>query len=265
MASFGDNQQAAAGAEFAVQRLGAHTAAVLYDDQLSYAQLLEKYFSTSFRAQRGVVVLTRGFHAGDENVKAMLAPLRPRGTITGDDDEDDAVIPHTRRIVPDVVYLAAGPDEAGPLLGKLRKAGYDGPVLGGDSFDDVGLIAAAEATGGRVWFTTHAALGARHSTGAMRRFAQLYASAYGRQPQNSFAGLGFDAVNLVAHAVLEAGSVKPAAVRDALAATRTFAGVTGSLSYPAGGMAPRKAVTVIAVARRPELAAVLVPRHVAKP
>jgi hypothetical protein len=54
-------------------------------------------------------------------------------------------------------------------------------------------------------------------------------------------------------------------VRDALLETRGFAGVTGILSYAGGSLVPRKAVTVVEVGRRAELAAEITPAFVPEP
>ena len=53
LACFGDNTQAAASAQYASDRLGARTAAVLYDKDMDYTRLLAKYFTRSLRAQGG--------------------------------------------------------------------------------------------------------------------------------------------------------------------------------------------------------------------
>ena len=137
--------------------------------------------------------------------------------------------------------------------------------MGGDSFDSGELIEAARETGGGVYFTTHAAFGLAHSTAAMRRFTTWFRSAYGRPPENAFAGLGFDAVNLVASAILKAKSTDPRKVRDALLETRGFSGVSGGLSYAGGSLVPRKAVSVIVVDHRAELAAQITPSFVPAP
>ena len=64
---------------------------------------------------------------------------------------------------------------------------------------------------------------------------------------------------------MRAQSADPAKVRDALLQTRGFEGVTGTLSYADGNLVPRKAVTVIAVGRRAELAAEITPAFVPEP
>src|SRR5665647_2939081 len=132
----------------------------------------------------------------------------------------------------------------GPAVGRA--------VPGGELAHGDGAVRQTEGgVGGEV----HAAFGLAHSTIAMRKFTTWYRSAYGRPPENAFPGLGFDAINLVAKAILRAKSADPRKVRDALLETRGFAGVSGSLSYAGGSLAPRKAVTVVVVGRRAELAA----------
>ena len=259
LACFGDNAQAAAGAEYAADWLGVRTVAILYDKDMDYTRLLQRYFGQSFTAQGGKVVLRAGFHSGEYDVAKLLAPPAGEGDDEGDDGES---APPLRA---QLLFVAAGPDDAGPLVRKLRAAGYRQPIMGGDSYDNPQLIKAARRTGGGVYFTTHAALGLAHSTVAMREFASLYQSAYGRPPENAFAGLGFDAVNLVARAIRRAKSADPRKVRDALLKTRGFAGVTGILSYAGGSLVPRKAVTVVEVGRRAELAAEITPVFVPEP
>ena len=254
LACFGDNVQAAAGAELAADRLGARTAAILFDRDMDYTRLLQRYFGRSFRAQGGTVVLRAAFHSGERDVAKLLAPLAGEN---GDESGASAAA--------QLLFVAAGPDDAGPLVRKLRAAGYSQPIMGGDSFDSPELIAAARETGGDVYFTTHAAFGLAHSTRAMRQFTTWYRWAYGRPPENAFAGLGFDAVNLVAEAILRAQSTDPAKVREALLKTRGFEGVTGGLSYDDGILVPRKAVSVIVVGRRAELAAQITPAFVPEP
>ena len=164
-----------------------------------------------------------------------------------------------------LLFVAAGPDDAGPLVRELRAAGYRQPIMGGDSFDSAELIKAARQTGGGVYFTTHAAFGLAHSTPRCAGSRRCIAPPTGGPPENAFAGLGFDAVNLVARAITRAKSADPKAVRDALEETRGSAGVTGGLSYGGDSLVPRKAVSVIEVDRRAKLAAEITPSFVPQP
>ena len=62
----------------------------------------------------------------------------------------------------------------------------------------------------------------------------------------AFAALAYDSVWLVADALKRAGSADPTALRDAIAASRDFPGVTGTISFDQG-RDPKKPVIVIRV------------------
>jgi len=85
LACFGDNVQAAAGAEYAADWLGARTAAILFDKDMEYTRLLQRYFGQSFSAQGGTIVLRAGFHSGEHDIAKLLAPPGGRNGDEGDD------------------------------------------------------------------------------------------------------------------------------------------------------------------------------------
>ena len=84
-------------------------------------------------------------------------------------------------------------------------------------------------------------------TPEMKAFIRAYAESYGRDPGNAFAALGYDSVNLLANAIRRAGSTDPDAIRKALADTRNFEGIVGSISYSPESRVPKKPVAIIEV------------------
>ncbi len=268
LACFGDNAQAAAGAQYATDQLAAFTAIVLYDKDLQYTRLLARYFERSFRAQGGKVLASWDIETGRAAIQGRSGASSSDEAEGGDDQGET----HTSGLSgpaaaaqADIIYVAASPTGAPAMVRSLRGMGLRQPIMGGDSFDAPALINAAEKTGGKVYFTTHAGIGLSSASKAVRRFDATFQAAYGRPPQNAFAGLGYDAVGLVASAIRRADSVKPSDVRDAIQATRHFAGVTGTLSYAGADRVPRKKVTVVGVGQRPVVVAQFTPGYVAKP
>lgn len=255
LACFGDNAQAAASAQYAMEQLGASSAAVLYDKELDYSRLLSRYFERSLRAQGGQVLASAGYAEGEDAV----ARLADAGGGAGARGKPGAAAEA------DVLFVAAAPEAAPTLVRQLRRAGYEQPIMGGDSFDSAALIKAAEKTGGKVYYTTHAAVGISSASIAVRRFDASFRAAYGRPPQNAFAGLGYDAVGLIASAVKRADSVHPSDIRDAVRKTRRYRGVTGTLSYEAKDAVPHKRVTMVCVGRRPVVVAQFTPGYVSEP
>jgi len=257
LACCSDNAQAAAGAEYAVARLEARTAAVLYDKGLASTRSLSRYFQRSFRAQGGRVLVTAAYEEEGE-VALRLAEGRKRAA-----DRDART--GAGAAGADVLFVAADPAEAAAVVRRVRLAGYAQPIIGTDSFDSAAVVTVAVRTGGDVCYTTHAAVGISSAGRAVRQFDTSFRTVYGRPPQNSFAGLGYDTIGLVAAAIRRADSATPADVRRALQRTRHYPGVTGTLGYDRGERLPRKTVTVVCVKRRPVVAAEFTPAHVADP
>jgi len=248
MACFGDNTQAAAGAEYAFSSLGAQTAYVLFDETMDYTVLLARYFKERYLQLGGDIVGEDTYAGGASDFSAQIAKLE------------------SLRDPPDVLYVASGPDDIGPLVRQLRDAGVDEPILGGDAYDTPLLVQIAGAAANDVHFTTHALFDPAQATPREKQFIDAYQARFGILPESSFAGLGYDAVNLLAGAIERAGSAKQKVVPGALEATRGFPGVTGTISFAPGVHIPEKQVTIVRVKDGAlTLAAILAPDEVPPP
>jgi branched-chain amino acid transport system substrate-binding protein len=227
MAAFGDDAQAHAVATVAHTNLRGGTAFLLVDRRSDFTRALARFFRQRFVARGGTVVGQMFYATGERNFAPAIA--RVRGL----------------RSPPDVLFFSALPSEAGRLVRQFRAAGLTQPILSGDGFDTplVGRVAGTLADD--IYYSTHVAL----DSGAprVRRFVAAYRKRYRRLPENAFAALGYDTMRLIADAVRRARSTEPRAIRDALAATRGFAMVTGTISYAGGRRIPRKPVTIVRV------------------
>lgn len=226
LACFGDNVQAAAGAEWAYNSQGARSAAVLYRTESTYTELLQGYFQSRFQELGGQIVSVEGYDpedSGDSGITAAVGRLEPA----------------------DLVYLAATPDEVLTAVQAVRESGFQGPILGGDGLD-IGTMWAGQDVE-QVYFTTHAYLGADNTDSEVVAFRQAFAETYPDGTPDAFTALGYDAANLLITAVRDAGSSDPLAVRAALANIQDFPGVTGQISYANGDEIPTKSVSIIGV------------------
>jgi len=121
--------------------------------------------------------------------------------------------------------------EGSDLVRALREAGLDAEILAGD-----GLVSpefprrAGGAAEGTIVTYPFDPDGCERARAFVRRFA----ARFGRPP-DSFAAHGYDAVGCLVAAAVRAGSWERAALRDALAATRGYEGVTGDLAFDATG------------------------------
>ena len=223
LACFGDNVQAAAGAEWAYQTLGARKVHVYADMDLTYPRLLQGYFVDSFKALGGTV-------EGMEAVKPGASQL----VLTAPGDVD-------------LVYVSVETaEDANRVISALRDAGYTGPVLGGDGYDEPETWKTASNLGD-IYFTTHVYLGDDHSDDRVAAFVSDYRATFGGEEPTAFAALAYDAVGLMAAAIANAGSAAPDKIAGGLAQIDGYEGVTGEISYAGGSQIPVKSVTLVKI------------------
>jgi branched-chain amino acid transport system substrate-binding protein len=228
LACFGDNVQAAAGADFVKSELDGSKVFLLRDNSTEYTTLLAKYFDEAFTHDGGKIIGRDDYKSGDTSFSAQITKLKAMST------------------KPDVVYVSAMPDDIGLVVKQMRQAGVMEPIVGGDGYDTPLLISVGGDASNDVYYSTHAYM-AEDSTPAIQKFYADYKAAYGTEPEDAFAALGYDTVGLIADAIERAGSEHPKAIRDAIAATSGYAGVTGTISYPKDVRVPSKTVAMIGV------------------
>jgi branched-chain amino acid transport system substrate-binding protein len=228
LACFGDNVQAAAGAEFAFKNFG-KTAYLLWDKGVEYTTLLGAYFKARFTELGGTIVLEDSYDDKATDFAAQIAKVK--------------ALPQQ----PDFYYIAAMPYNVGPVVKQFRDAGITGPIVGGDGYDTPDLVSVAGPASDNVYFSTHALMDATNGTDGIKKFIAAYNKEYGHDPENAFAALGYDTVYLLVDAIKRAGSTDPQALKAAIEATKDFPGITGSISFTAGSHVPQKGVTIIAV------------------
>lgn len=227
---FGDNIQAYAGAEFAVKDLKAKTAYILTDKAMDYTITLSKYFKERFVKMNGAnsILLEDTYQTEDVDFSAQIDRLK------------------NLKPQPDVLYVASDPSKCGVIAKQIRAKGLNQPIIGGDGYDTPLLI----ELGGKgadkdVYFTTHASLS--NPAKIVQNFVKAYKAKYKNDPENAFAALGYDTMYLFADAMKRAKSFQPKAIKEALAKTNGFVGVTGKISYKAGSRVPNKSVTILTV------------------
>jgi len=228
LAAFGDNVQAAVGAEFALNKLKAKTCYLLTDLGAEYTTLLSDYFVSAFEHGGGKILERDTYKTGDKTFTAQIAKLK--------------AMPQK----PDFIFSSSLAEEIGLILKQLRQAGITLPVVGGDGYDSPLVVEVGGEAANDTYFTTHAFVGEGASP-KVKAFGDAYKKATGNQPENAFAPLGYDAVKLMADAIKRAGEADPAKIRDALAATSGLDGVTGTITYRPGISVPDKSVSVIGI------------------
>jgi branched-chain amino acid transport system substrate-binding protein len=228
LACFGDNVQAAVGAEYAFKTFGKN-AYFLWDKGVEYTTLLGQYFKSRFTELGGTIALEDSYDDKATDFSAQITKIK-------------ALSPQ-----PDFYYVAAMPYNIGPLVKQFRDAGITGPIVGGDGYDTPDLVKVGGAAANNVFFTTHALMDATGGTDGIKKFMADYKAEYGNDPENAFAALGYDTVFLMADAIKRAGGTDSAAVKAAIESTKDFPGITGKITFSADSHVPQKGVTVISV------------------
>ncbi len=216
-------------AQYAAEKLGAKTAAILYESGSDYSEGLKDAFAAK-AAELGItVVATEAFASGDKDFNAQMTK------IAGQD--------------PDVVFMPVYYGEAGLAITQGRQAGMTATVLGGDGFGGIKDYATAADLEGTVYCSGYAP-----GTESVAQFEKDYEAAYGVKVPNMFAPLAYDAAMLMCTAIkaaedkgLTAGSDEyMAAVVEAMATSDGVKGITGSYSFD-GSNNPIKDVAIIEV------------------
>lgn len=227
---FCDNHQAAAAAEFAVKDLHTELAYMLTQNDMEYTRLLGSYFQQNYLEKGGKIAANDTFTSQDIDISKQLQKLKASNT-------------HF-----DLIYVASDPTFAPTIIRQIRTAGFNEPIIGGDSFDSTALSLKNEKfITNNVYFTTHAFINKNNPDPSIRQFISDYVNTYQQEPETSFAGLGYDTVKIMAQAIQLARSTSTADLRASLLNINDFNGITGIISYKYGNSVPEKTVTIIQI------------------
>lgn len=228
MTPFGDDDQSFAIADYALDTLGYTHFAVWTDQSMDFTKALSAFFIQRVTDRGANISLKDTFMIGDTDFSAQIARLKAQNPM------------------PEAVFISAIPTEAGLTVKQIREAGLDIAIVSGDGFDTDLLVGTpGVALANNVYFSTHTFR--EDDRAEVTAFIAAYNDKYGVDPENAFAPLGYDALNLVADAITRAGSANPATIRVALRETRGFKAVTGEISYTRDTMVPPKPVSIISV------------------
>lgn len=205
---FNDSFQGVTMANFALNNLEAKKAVIIQDKSSDYAAGLAKNFKETFTAGGGEIVGEEGYVAKDKDFNAILTKIKGQEF--------------------DVIFLPGYYQEAGLIIKQARDLDISAPILGADGFDSPVLLelAGAEALND-VYFSNH--YSNLDQDPLVQKFIEDFKTKYGKEP-NAFHALGYDLGKYIADAIKRAGSPEPEKIKDALANTENFVGVTGSFS-----------------------------------
>jgi branched-chain amino acid transport system substrate-binding protein len=207
--------------DFAMNNLKAQTAAILRDQKSDYSMGLADFFVKRFKEKGGTIVSDQSYVAGDVDFKSQLTNIRGQK--------------------PDVIFVPGYYGEVGLIAKQARELGVKVALLGGDGWDSSKLYEIGGAALDGCYFSSH--YSPESTDPKVQDFVKKYQTKYGQVP-DALATLGYDSMGVLAAALKNAKSLSEADIRDAIAATKAYTGVTGSISLDANRDAVKPAVVL---------------------
>ncbi len=205
---FIDPVQGAAIAQFAAKSLGAKTAAIMVDRKNDYSTGLEKVIGETFTKLGGKIVATQSYQEGDQDFNAQLTSLKGSN--------------------PEVLFVPGYYNDVGLIAKQARDKGITVPLIGGDGWDSEQLYKIGGTALNGSYFTNH--YSPYDTDPKVQKFVNDYKAKYGSIP-DALAATAYDAARIMFDAVKRSKSLAGPDIRDALAATKDFPGVTGTVTF----------------------------------
>jgi branched-chain amino acid transport system substrate-binding protein len=210
-------------AGFVQKQFDAKTVAVLYDVASDYPKGLAENFRDAAEADGMQVVAFESFTTGDTDFSSQLTNIIAAK--------------------PDVLFTPQYYNEVPLIVQQARDLGFEGPIVGSDSWGTPDLLDLCGDACNGLFFSTHYAPDIATEVG--QAFIGAYDELYGAKPDD-VAALTYDAFQLLFTAIRNAQSTDRAAIRDALANIQLFEGVTGLMSFDEQGD-PIKCAVIIQI------------------
>jgi branched-chain amino acid transport system substrate-binding protein len=216
-------------ANFVTDEFGFTKAGVLYDIASDYPKGLAEFFKSGWEDIHGPdsVVAFESFTTGDADFSAQLTKIINAGA--------------------EFIFAPQYYNEVALIVQQARELGFEGPIVGSDSWGSAELMNLCGDACKGLFFSTHYA--AEGATGATKEFIDEYDAKYGYVPDDVGA-LTWDAMNIVKTAIQNCGEITGdletdrQCVRDAMAGIEEFPGITGNMTFTDEGDPIKCAVIV---------------------
>ncbi len=234
---FTDTFQGQLLARFARETLKAERVAMLVDQRSDYAVGLAKVFAARYGALGGKIVSEEAYARGDTDFRGQLT--------------------RTKAARPQVLFIPGYYSDIGPLARQARELGMRATLLGGDGWDSgerLGQLGGAAVEG--ALYSTHFA--PDNPGGRVQDFLARYKARFGHLP-DALGALGYDAARVGIDALRRSNGAGGPALREQIARTRDFDGITGRITLGPDRDAVKPAVIVKLVKGTPTFAAEVSP------
>lgn len=209
-------------ANFARNTLKAERVAVFTDVKSDYSKGLARFFKEGFIKAGGQIVAELDYNGGDKDFKGQLTAIKAAN--------------------PQGVFVPGYYTDAALICIQAREVGLTVPLFGGDGWESEKLIEIGKEAVEGNFFSTHYSPDAGGEKG--KAFVESYKKRYNGKVPDAMAALGYDSALILFDAMTRANSTEGPKVRDALASTKDFEGVTGKITINAQRDADKAAVII---------------------
>ena len=208
-------------AKFVTETLKLRNVAILRDIKNDYSVGLADVFVENMAQMGGTIVADQSYSEGDTDFSAQLTAIKAKN--------------------PQGIFIPGYYTEVGLVARQARTLGLAVPLLGGDGWDSPKLWEIGGESLNNSYFSTHYSVD--DPSPAIQKFVADYKARFNEVP-DGLAALGYDAAHILFDAIRRANSIEPAQIRDALAQTKDYAGVTGTITLDADRNAVKPAVVL---------------------
>lgn len=204
---FIDPFQGSVMAKYAKDELKFTKVAILTDTKSAYSDGLTQVFKKRFAELGGTIVAVEAYGKGDTDFRAQLTNLK--------------------KVKPEGVYVPGYYQDVALIAEQAKELGLKTTMMGGDGWDSAKLFELGGAAVEGAYVSNHYA--ADDPSPKVQDFIKKYSAKYGSVP-DSLAALGYDSANMLVEAMKRADDVSGPKLRDAIAQTKDFQGVAGTIT-----------------------------------
>jgi len=205
---FIDPFQATVMSKFAINSMKVKRVAVLIDQKNAYSTGLADNFRNIFTQMGGEIVEEQKYSAGDKDFKAQLTAIKAKN--------------------PEAIFIPGYYTDVNLISIQAREIGLNIPLFGSDGWESEKLTEgkAKDALEGS-FFSTH--VSADDPSPNIQNFIKKYKEKYKSEP-DAMAFLAYDAGMILFEAMKKAGSTEGEKIKNELAKTKDYPGVTGIIT-----------------------------------
>jgi branched-chain amino acid transport system substrate-binding protein len=209
-------------ARFAFDHQKYDKVAVLLDVKQDYSTGLAQYFTDEFKRLGGTIVAQEAYTGGDTDFRAQLTSIK--------------------NAAPQAIFVPGYYNDAANICRQARSLGITAPFMGGDGWSDPALFKLGGDAIEGTYISDH--YSAENQDPAVQKFVQSYRQRFGDTP-SGLSACGYDAAKILCDAIGRAGNTTATGIRDALAATKDYPGVSGSITINEQHNAIKPATVVV--------------------